>query len=343
MACSLFAGLLRTGISSIAVWISLGRQRSRTDDLRYSFCGKRQAQVAKLVFGDHGAVCDDCIRVANGILEDEGIPTGRACLRSPSAVRPCSRRVLHRAGLLLSDNMVDLEKAAGWLKEHPAIPLAVVPSVLALVKVAAASRFVLTSQLTIASKSDPIAILTGTLITLVPAAAMLVMIGSVLAFRSSESLAKNFGFLGIVLSGFVLAYIPLVNRLLPAAAALGAVSVAVQILFHKRSLAEKSTITAGLVLLVATATTGVWLPAEAIERRTDDTLVGFVLDDNVDPMPVLVNQSRVVLLVPRSDIDRRYPCRTRALSRSLADVVLRRDQAANLVEVCPGTGSNPLP
>lgn len=239
--------------------------------------------------------------------------------------------------------MAGLQQIYNWLKDHPAITLALAPGLLGFVKITTAARFILSSQLAIASKSDALDILTGTLVTLVPGVAALMMVGSILAFRSSDALAKNFGFLGIVMSGFVLAYIPIVNRLLPAAVALGAVAGVVQILFGQRDRIERALATLCLMLLVSTATTGVWLPVEVIQRSDGETIVGFVLDERADPVPVLVNQDRTVLLVPKSEINTRNLCRTRDLSRSLADVVLRRDQVANRMGRCPDSATTPLP
>ena len=46
------------------------------DDLRCSFCGKRQAEVAKLIANPPGGgvrvyICDECIEVCHFILEED--------------------------------------------------------------------------------------------------------------------------------------------------------------------------------------------------------------------------------------------------------------------------------
>ena len=44
-------------------------------EYRCSFCGKRQDQVQKLIAGPREVfICNECIRLCNEILDDEGLP-----------------------------------------------------------------------------------------------------------------------------------------------------------------------------------------------------------------------------------------------------------------------------
>ena len=52
-------------------------RRKRLTKLTCSFCGKGAADVAKIIPGQDGAICDECIRVANELLDEGGIPTTR--------------------------------------------------------------------------------------------------------------------------------------------------------------------------------------------------------------------------------------------------------------------------
>ena len=45
------------------------------DVLRCSFCGKPQEEVLKLISGPSVRICDDCVRVCNEILADDGLPS----------------------------------------------------------------------------------------------------------------------------------------------------------------------------------------------------------------------------------------------------------------------------
>jgi len=50
---------------------------STTAEYRCSFCGKRQDQVRKLIAGGGRPgtfICDECIRLCNEILDEDGIP-----------------------------------------------------------------------------------------------------------------------------------------------------------------------------------------------------------------------------------------------------------------------------
>lgn len=57
-------------------------------EYRCSFCGKRQDQVQKLVAGGGRPgtfICDECIRLCNEILDEEGMPSSPATRREPKA------------------------------------------------------------------------------------------------------------------------------------------------------------------------------------------------------------------------------------------------------------------
>ena len=41
--------------------------------LRCSFCGKTQNEVDKLIAGDGVYICNECVKICNGIIEDEGV------------------------------------------------------------------------------------------------------------------------------------------------------------------------------------------------------------------------------------------------------------------------------
>lgn len=45
--------------------------RDRTDEPRCSFCGRTQNEVQKLISGPGVYICDECINVAQHILEEE--------------------------------------------------------------------------------------------------------------------------------------------------------------------------------------------------------------------------------------------------------------------------------
>jgi hypothetical protein len=44
------------------------------EPFRCSFCGKAEAEVAKLIAGESGLICDECVRVCVGILAGPGQP-----------------------------------------------------------------------------------------------------------------------------------------------------------------------------------------------------------------------------------------------------------------------------
>jgi ClpX C4-type zinc finger protein len=67
--------------------------------LRCSFCGKKDTEIAKLVAGPHVRICDECVAVASRLMSDDSPPEGgpataRAALWSRLSVR--ARALLHR-------------------------------------------------------------------------------------------------------------------------------------------------------------------------------------------------------------------------------------------------------
>ena len=43
-----------------------------SDDIRCSFCNKRQEQVKKLIAGPAGVyICDECVEICSDIIEEE--------------------------------------------------------------------------------------------------------------------------------------------------------------------------------------------------------------------------------------------------------------------------------
>lgn len=53
-----------------------GTQEGTRSVLACSFCGKSQADVAQMIDGENGAICDECVRLANDILDDVAISSG---------------------------------------------------------------------------------------------------------------------------------------------------------------------------------------------------------------------------------------------------------------------------
>ena len=41
------------------------------DELRYSFCGKMQAQVKRLIAGPQVYICNECVSICNEIIADD--------------------------------------------------------------------------------------------------------------------------------------------------------------------------------------------------------------------------------------------------------------------------------
>ncbi|MCQ2420167.1 MAG: ATP-dependent Clp protease ATP-binding subunit ClpX, partial [Clostridia bacterium] len=41
------------------------------DGVRCSFCGKREGQVKRILAGANACICNECIDLCNGIMQDE--------------------------------------------------------------------------------------------------------------------------------------------------------------------------------------------------------------------------------------------------------------------------------
>ena len=46
-------------------------QLKRSELLKCSFCGKYERQVDELICGPGVAICDECVELCNGIIEEE--------------------------------------------------------------------------------------------------------------------------------------------------------------------------------------------------------------------------------------------------------------------------------
>lgn len=53
-------------------------------DLRCSFCNKPQADVRKLVAGVNGLICDECIKVAVGLMSKTAAQTPQETKNPPA-------------------------------------------------------------------------------------------------------------------------------------------------------------------------------------------------------------------------------------------------------------------
>ncbi len=56
--------------------------------MRCSFCGKSQDQVEKLIAGPGVCICDECIELCLGIIEEEGVSGRRGSKKKETAVKP---------------------------------------------------------------------------------------------------------------------------------------------------------------------------------------------------------------------------------------------------------------
>ena len=54
-----------------------------TVDLRCSFCGKKQEEARRLVFGPGVAICGECLAVCVEIIDSEMVPSASAETRAP--------------------------------------------------------------------------------------------------------------------------------------------------------------------------------------------------------------------------------------------------------------------
>ena len=69
--------------------------------LRCSFCRKDETQVAKLVAGPHVYICDECVAIANRIIEDSSHGNEQPIRVKPSIWRRLVDR-LRTGGLRVS-------------------------------------------------------------------------------------------------------------------------------------------------------------------------------------------------------------------------------------------------
>jgi hypothetical protein len=70
------------------------------DLVRCSFCGKSQKQVVKLIAGPGVYICDECIGLCVGIIEDEtGAPVTRRPMGAPPEAPPVDRLLARLAPL----------------------------------------------------------------------------------------------------------------------------------------------------------------------------------------------------------------------------------------------------
>ena len=67
----------------------------RNDEPRCSFCGRPQSEVQKLIAGPGVYICDECVAVAQHIMEEE-----KAEKRRTSSSRTCRRRMKSRLPLM---------------------------------------------------------------------------------------------------------------------------------------------------------------------------------------------------------------------------------------------------
>jgi ATP-dependent Clp protease ATP-binding subunit ClpX len=88
--------------------------------VRCSFCGKSQKQVVKLIAGPGVCICDECIGLCVGIIEDEtGAPVTRRAMGSPPE-EPGVDRLLRRLASLernATSTLDQLEKAVALARD----------------------------------------------------------------------------------------------------------------------------------------------------------------------------------------------------------------------------------
>jgi ATP-dependent Clp protease ATP-binding subunit ClpX len=51
---------------------------SRFEERRCSFCGRPESQVGRLIIGEKGAICPDCVEIASELLKEQGVRPQRA-------------------------------------------------------------------------------------------------------------------------------------------------------------------------------------------------------------------------------------------------------------------------
>ncbi len=51
---------------------------SRLEERRCSFCGRPESRVGRLIIGEKGAICPDCVEIASELLKEQGVKPQRA-------------------------------------------------------------------------------------------------------------------------------------------------------------------------------------------------------------------------------------------------------------------------
>ena len=65
----------------------------KDEELRCSFCGKRQAEVKKLIAGPNIFICNECVGVCNEIIADDAqLEAQRTTPETPSDVVPATEQ-----------------------------------------------------------------------------------------------------------------------------------------------------------------------------------------------------------------------------------------------------------
>jgi hypothetical protein len=64
---------------------------ARNGAIRCSFCGKAEAEVAKLIAGQAGFICDECVRVCTGLIAEDRVVAQQAIAeQAPRPKEPTS-------------------------------------------------------------------------------------------------------------------------------------------------------------------------------------------------------------------------------------------------------------
>ena len=56
------------------------------ESIRCSFCGKRQEQVNRIIAGPNVYICNECVSLCNGIIQDELSPMNSPSLELPDTL-----------------------------------------------------------------------------------------------------------------------------------------------------------------------------------------------------------------------------------------------------------------
>ncbi|MBQ3089639.1 MAG: AAA family ATPase, partial [Oscillospiraceae bacterium] len=56
------------------------------ESIRCSFCGKRQEQVSRIIAGPNVYICNECVSLCNGIIQDEMSPMSSPSLELPDTL-----------------------------------------------------------------------------------------------------------------------------------------------------------------------------------------------------------------------------------------------------------------